>query len=159
MHGLGVAVGQDEAGADATLRADGAEDLGRFRALVLGRRRSAAAWRPAPGELGLLTVIAGVQFDARNAPSINPSSKLDIETGSLDSTPAAAAFCSDVAECPVTVDGFGTDASLVEAGGGAEGSPFVTEGFWEQLLEDEGGGGGDTSDDEGASLDQGDDGN
>ena len=54
LHGLGVASGQDEAGADATLRADGAEDVGRFRALVLGRRRSAAAWRPAPGELGLL---------------------------------------------------------------------------------------------------------
>ena len=106
-----------------------------------------------------VTVIAGVQFDARNAPSINPSSKLDIETGSLDSTPAATAFCSDVAECPVSVDVFGTDYSLVEAGGGAEGSPFVTEGFWEQLLEDEGGGGGYTSDDEGASLDQDDDGN
>ena len=54
LHGLGIASGQDEAGADATLRADGTEDIGRFRALVLGRRRSAAAWRPAPGELGLL---------------------------------------------------------------------------------------------------------
>ena len=54
LHGLGVAVGQDEAGTDATLRADGAENIGRFRPLVLGRRRAAAAWRPAPGQLGLL---------------------------------------------------------------------------------------------------------
>jgi len=57
-----------------------------------------------------------------------------------DTTPAAAAFCSDIIACGVVVDVFGTDYSLLESGGG-EGdyaaSPFVTEGFWEQLLEEE----------------------
>ena len=60
--------------------------------------------------------------------------------GIAASTPADAAFCSDIAACGVVVDVFGTDYSLVEAGGGSESeyvaSPFVTEGFWEQLLED-----------------------
>ena len=36
LHGLGVAAGQDEAGADAAGGTDGAEDVGRFGALVLG---------------------------------------------------------------------------------------------------------------------------
>ncbi|MCZ6885102.1 MAG: hypothetical protein O7E53_01915, partial [Alphaproteobacteria bacterium] len=72
---------------------------------------------------------------------VNPSSLLTVNTESLGTTPAAAAFCTDFASCPVSVDVFGTDYSLVEAGGGTgesyQESPFVTEGFWEQLLEDE----------------------
>ncbi len=54
LHGLGVAVGQDEARADTALGTDGAEDIGRLRALVLWRRGPATAWRPAPRELCLL---------------------------------------------------------------------------------------------------------
>ena len=54
LHGLGVAAGQDEAGADATLGTNGAEDIGRLRALVLGCRGPGAAFRPAPRELGFL---------------------------------------------------------------------------------------------------------
>ena len=37
LHGLGIASGQDEARTDTALRTDGAEDIGRSRALVLGR--------------------------------------------------------------------------------------------------------------------------
>jgi len=55
LHGLCVAPRQDEGRADPALGTDGAKDIGRFGALVLGCRGSAAAWRPAPGELGLLT--------------------------------------------------------------------------------------------------------
>jgi len=54
LHGFGVAAGQDEGRADAAPGTDGAEDVGRLRALVLGRRGPAAASRPAPRELGLL---------------------------------------------------------------------------------------------------------
>jgi len=54
LHGLGVAAGQDEASADAALGTDGTEDIGRLRALILGRSRPAAALRPTPRELGLL---------------------------------------------------------------------------------------------------------
>jgi hypothetical protein len=54
LHGVGVAPGQDEARADATRGTDGAEDIGRLGALVLGRRGPAAAFRPAPRELGFL---------------------------------------------------------------------------------------------------------
>ena len=50
-----VAAGQDEARADAALGTDGAKDIGRFRALVLGGRRPGSPWRPAPRQLGLLT--------------------------------------------------------------------------------------------------------
>ena len=38
LHGLGVAAGQDEAGADAARRADGTEDVGRLGALIAGTR-------------------------------------------------------------------------------------------------------------------------
>ena len=54
VHGVGVAAGQDEARTDTALRTDGAEDIGRFRALVLGRHGPASAWCPAPRELGFL---------------------------------------------------------------------------------------------------------
>jgi len=54
LHGLGIAAGQDEARTDTALRTDGAEDIGRFRALVLGRHGPASAWCPAPRELGFL---------------------------------------------------------------------------------------------------------
>ena len=36
LHGLGTAAGQDEARTDTALRIDCAEDIGRFRALLLG---------------------------------------------------------------------------------------------------------------------------
>jgi hypothetical protein len=53
-HRLGVAPRQDQAGSRAALGADGAEDVGRCSALVLRRRRSAAASCPTPGDLVLL---------------------------------------------------------------------------------------------------------
>ncbi len=55
LHGLGVAAGQDEGGADATLRADGAEDIGRLGALIERRPRPGSPARPSPGDLGFLT--------------------------------------------------------------------------------------------------------
>src|SRR5210317_133150 len=54
LHGLGVAAGQDEARADTALGTDSTKDIGRFRALVLGRRGPAAASRPTPREFGFL---------------------------------------------------------------------------------------------------------
>jgi len=54
LHGLGIAAGQDEARTDTALRTDGAEDIGRFCVLVLGRHGPACAWCPAPRELGFL---------------------------------------------------------------------------------------------------------
>ena len=53
-HGLGVAEGEDQACPLAKLRTDGTEDVGRFRSLVLGCRRPAAALGPAPGDLVFL---------------------------------------------------------------------------------------------------------
>ena len=50
-----VGVGHDKAGGLAFHRADGAEDVGRDRSLVLGRRRACAAFRPSPGDLVLLS--------------------------------------------------------------------------------------------------------
>jgi len=97
----------------------------------------------ASGTFGGVTLSGFIDLAAitNDISTIDLSRLLDIETGSLDTTPAAAAFCSDIRECPVVVDVFGTDYSLVEAGGGSEGayqeSPFVTENFWEQLLSEE----------------------
>jgi len=54
VHRLGVADGQDESCALALARADGAEDMGRGRALIGGRRRPRAASCPAPRDLVLL---------------------------------------------------------------------------------------------------------
>lgn len=54
LHGLGVAAGQDEGSADAALGTDGAEDVGRLGALVMGRAGSGAALRPTAGDLVLL---------------------------------------------------------------------------------------------------------
>jgi len=54
VHRIGVAFRQDERGALAVLRGDRAEDVGRSRALILGRRGARAAFRPAPGDLVLL---------------------------------------------------------------------------------------------------------
>lgn len=53
-HGVGVAPRHDEPRAFARLRADGAEDVGGFRALVMGCRRPRAAPRPAAGDPVLL---------------------------------------------------------------------------------------------------------
>jgi len=54
LHGGGVAPGHDEAGALALCRADGAEDVGRNRALVVRRPRTRAASGPSPGQFVLL---------------------------------------------------------------------------------------------------------
>ncbi len=53
-HGYDVAVGQDETGGRALLGADGADDVGRRRALILRRHGPGAAPGPAPGDLALL---------------------------------------------------------------------------------------------------------
>ena len=53
-HGFGIAKGQHQARALAVLRADRAEDIGRFRPLVFGCRWSCAAPGPAPRDLVLL---------------------------------------------------------------------------------------------------------
>jgi hypothetical protein len=53
-HGVRVAAGQDEAGRLGLGGADGAEDVGRLRALIARRRRSRAAPRPSAGDLVLL---------------------------------------------------------------------------------------------------------
>ena len=53
-HGLGVAERQDQPGTLAKLGADRAEDIGRFRPLVLGGRWPRAAPGPAPRDLVLL---------------------------------------------------------------------------------------------------------
>jgi len=54
LHGLGVAVGQNEGRAGAALRTDGAKDIDRLRALVLGRPGPGSPWCPTPGDLVLL---------------------------------------------------------------------------------------------------------
>ena len=54
LHGLGVAVGQDEGRPDTTLGTDGAKDIDRLGALVPGRPGPGSPWRPAPGDLVLL---------------------------------------------------------------------------------------------------------
>ena len=51
---VGVGPGHDKAGGLAFRRADGAEDIGRGRSLVLGRSRARAAFGPPPGDLVLL---------------------------------------------------------------------------------------------------------
>src|SRR5205823_4419861 len=53
-HRRGVAAWQDERRSLAVLGADGAEDVGGGGPLILRRRRSRAAPRPAPGDLVLL---------------------------------------------------------------------------------------------------------
>ena len=54
LHGLGVAAWQDEGGADAALRTDGAEDVGRLGALVPRRARAGPTLRPTACDLVLL---------------------------------------------------------------------------------------------------------
>ncbi len=54
VHRPGVAAGQDERGALALLGADGAEDVGRRRALVVRGGRARAASGPTAGDLVLL---------------------------------------------------------------------------------------------------------
>ena len=55
LHRFGVAAGQDEGSADTASRTDGAEDIGRFGALVHGCRRPGSPFCPAPRQLGFLT--------------------------------------------------------------------------------------------------------
>ena len=54
LHGLGVAAGQDEGRPNTERGTDGAKDIGRLRALVLGRPGPGSPWRPAPSDLVLL---------------------------------------------------------------------------------------------------------
>jgi hypothetical protein len=54
VHRLDVAPRQDKPGGLAVLRADGAEDVGRRRALVVRSGRARAALGPAPCDLVLL---------------------------------------------------------------------------------------------------------
>ena len=54
VHRRGVALGQDEPSRLALLGTDGAEDIGRSGALIVRRRRPAAAQGPAAGDLVLL---------------------------------------------------------------------------------------------------------
>lgn len=53
-HGVGVAEREDQTCPLAKLWADGAEDVGRFRPLVLGRRRPGAPSGPAASDLVFL---------------------------------------------------------------------------------------------------------
>ena len=68
LHGLGVAAGQDEGCPDAALGTDGAEDIGRLGALVLGGPGPGAAFRPAPGDLVLLADPRFVLWDGSPPP-------------------------------------------------------------------------------------------
>jgi len=54
-HGGGVAARQDQAGCGSPRRTDGAEDIGRFRPLVVRRRGPRPAPSPTAGDLVLLT--------------------------------------------------------------------------------------------------------
>jgi len=54
-HGFGIAEGQHQPCALAVFRADRAEDIGRFRPLILRGRWPRSASRPAPRDLVLLT--------------------------------------------------------------------------------------------------------
>jgi hypothetical protein len=54
VHSVGVAERQDEAGGFALLRADRAEDVGRFGALIVRCRGTCSALRPSPRDLVLL---------------------------------------------------------------------------------------------------------
>ena len=54
-HGLGVAIGQDETSTLALRRADGSEDVGRSRTLIMGGARAGSAPRPSPRYLVLLS--------------------------------------------------------------------------------------------------------
>jgi hypothetical protein len=53
-HGLAVAGGEYEPGAFSFGRADGAENIGRTRPLVVRRRRPCPAFRPSAGDLVFL---------------------------------------------------------------------------------------------------------
>lgn len=55
VHRVGVALGQDQSGSFAVFRRDGAEDVGRSGALVLGGIGTRPAFRPPPRDLVLLT--------------------------------------------------------------------------------------------------------
>ena len=61
LHAGGIAPGHDQAGAFAFGRADGAEDRGRDRALIMGRPGACPALGPSAGQLVLLT-DAGLIF-------------------------------------------------------------------------------------------------
>ena len=54
-HGGGIAARQNKAGGDALSRANGPEDVGRARPLIVRRRGARPALRPSPGDLVLLS--------------------------------------------------------------------------------------------------------
>ena len=55
LHGGGIAEGQNEARSLTLFRANRAEDVGRFRALVTRRAGTRSPRRPSAGDLVLLT--------------------------------------------------------------------------------------------------------
>ena len=55
LHGLGVAAGQKEGGADTAPRADGTEYIGRPDTLILGRSGPCSLPRRTPAEICYLT--------------------------------------------------------------------------------------------------------
>ena len=67
--------------------------------------------------------------------------KIDVNIGALTTTPAQVAFCTDVSQCAINPDIFGTDFGLLEAGGGSEdayqASPYVGGDFWKEFLDEE----------------------
>lgn len=54
-HGGGIAARQNKAGGDALSRANGPEDVGRARPLIVRRRGARPALRPSAGDLVLLS--------------------------------------------------------------------------------------------------------
>ena len=70
-HGLGIAEWEDQASALAKLRADGAEDVGRFCSLILRCRRPGAASGPATGDLVFLP-DAGLVPESSSRQALEP---------------------------------------------------------------------------------------
>ncbi len=71
-----VGPGYDKPGGPAFHRANGTEDIGRSRSLVLGRRRARIAFRPSPGDFVLLSdmrlvLLPDSDLDAVTEPGAN----------------------------------------------------------------------------------------
>lgn len=93
-HGLGVAPGHDEACALSLCRADGAEDVGPFRALIVSRAGPGSAPRPPAGELVLLTDPRLVlEPDLYGRPAmLDPDRRDDVAEVFLNSATASASW-------------------------------------------------------------------
>ena len=66
---------------------------------------------------------------------------VDVNIGGLETTPAQVAFCTDVTQCGINPDVFGTDFGLLDAGGGSgdayQAMPYVGGDFWKEFLGEE----------------------